>query len=127
MSEMPPSAPPGGSSAQPPTARPPTSSDRQMMLALSYIALLGLIPLFAKAEDREIRWHAKNGLGLFGVYFLTAVFIAIVDFYVGIPCAGALVHCPLFIAYVALVVFAIMKALRGERLRLPVISDMADK
>lgn len=130
MSEMPPSSSSPSSSTPPPPPSGPSpaaSSDRQLMLILSYVGLLGLIPLIAKPDDRDIRWHAKNGLLLFAAYFVVAFLWWIVDVFTGVPCAGSLVHCTLAIAYLALVVFAIMKAFRGERLRFPVISDMADK
>ena len=130
MSEMPPSSSPPGSFTPPPPptgAPPPASSERQMMLIFSYVLFLGLVPLIAKPDNREFRWHAKNGLGLFVVYFVASLLLAFIDYYVGIPCVGTLVHCALFIGYAVLVAFGIMKALRGERLRLPVISDIADK
>ena len=35
--------------------------------------------------------------------------------------------CGITIGYIVIIIMAIMKAVRGERMRFPVISDMADK
>src|SRR5437764_1140355 len=65
MSETPHVPPPGGSFTPPP---PPagggvTGGSRDTaMLVLSYLWFLSIIPLVAKKEDREVQWHAKNGL-----------------------------------------------------------------
>ena len=66
MSEIPP--PPGGGYTPPPAPAggAPASSDRTMMVALSYLWILALIPLLMKKEDKEVQWHAKNGLAILG-------------------------------------------------------------
>src|SRR5438132_2866586 len=69
------SVPPGGSYTPPP---PPSGSaapgsDRTIMVVLSYISILALIPLLTKKDDREVQWHAKNGIVLAGAEIVTVI------------------------------------------------------
>ena len=138
---VPPPPPPGGGSYTPPpppqpgTGVPPPggSSDRTLMLALSYIYFLGIVPLIAKKDDREVKWHAMNGLLLFAAYVLVSIVWWILQAFVldgmgcGLGIILTLISCVISIGYIVIFIMAIMKAIRGERMRFPVISDMADK
>lgn len=135
MTEIPPSTPPGGSYTPPPPPPPggptgaPGSSDRTVMLVLSYLGLLALIPLIVKKDDREVQWHAKNGLFLFVAYIILIIAWTIINNFLpsSVGCALSFISCALWIGYLALCIMAIMKAVNGQRMRFPVISDMADK
>ena len=132
-SYTPPPPPPPGGSYTPPPPHPPggaaPSSDRTIMLVLSYLGILALIPLFVKKDDKEVQWHAKNGLGLTVAWILLWIVIAIVEHFMPgvVSCGIAVIHCVLALGFLAVIVLAIMKALKGERMRFPVISDFADK
>lgn len=128
----PPPPPPGGSYTPPPPpppGAPASNSDRTIMLVLSYLGILALIPLLVKKDDKEVQWHAKNGLGLTVAWILLWIVIAIVEHFMPgiVSCGIAVVHCVLALGFLAVIVLAIMKALKGERMRFPVISDFADK
>ena len=136
MTSVPPPPPPGGTYTPPPP--PPAgasggSSDRTLMLALSYIYFLGIIPLIARKDDREVKWHAINGLLLFAAYVVLQIIWSVLSNFVladvgcGLGIALSAVSCLLAIGYIVAFIMAIMKALKGERMRFPVISDMADK
>lgn len=138
MSEMPPSVPPsippppGGGYAPPPPPPPsggPANSDRTIMLVLSYLGILALIPLLTKKDDPDVQWHAKNGLAIFVAWVVIAIVWAILQAFLPdtLGCALSFVSCGISIAGLAIVIIAIMKAVKGDRLRLPVISDFADK
>lgn len=136
MSDMPPPVPPSGPSAgdvytppPPPPAAPSGDSDRTIMLVLSYLGLLALIPLLVKKEDREVQWHAKNGLALFVAYIIIIIAWTVLNNFLpaSIGCALSFVNCGLWIGYLAICILAIMKAVKGERFRIPVISEFADK
>jgi uncharacterized membrane protein len=135
MTEIPPSTPPGGSYTPPPPPPPggptgaPAGSDRTVMLVLSYLGLLALIPLIVKKDDREVQWHAKNGLFLFVAYIILIIAWTIINNFLpsSVGCALSFISCALWIGYLALCIMAIMKAVNGQRMRFPVISDMADK
>jgi len=132
-SYTPPPPPPPGGSYTPPPPPPPggaaPSSDRTIMLVLSYLGILALIPLLVKKDDKEVQWHAKNGLGLTVAWILLWIVIAIVEHFMPgvVSCGIAVIHCVLALGFLAVIVLAIMKALKGERMRFPVISDFADK
>lgn len=101
------------------------------MLILSYLGILALIPLLIKKDDREVQWHAKNGLFLFIAYIVVYIVIwgvqwALQDI-MGLGCVVGLLGCVVWIAYLVVIILAIVKAVKGERMRFPVISDMADK
>jgi uncharacterized membrane protein len=140
MSSVPPSIPPssppppGGGAYPPPPGgyTPPpggASSDRTLMLVLSYIGLLALIPLLVKKEDREVQWHAKNGLAIFVAYIIVIILWNIVTYFLPttIGCVLSFVGCALWIGYLVIIILGIMKALKGERFIVPGISDFADK
>ena len=128
----PPPPPPGGSYTPPPpplTGGTAPSSDRTIFLVLSYLGILCLIPLLAKKEDPEIQWHAKNGLGLF-IAELIWVAIRIALIFVRIPalgCGMAAVGCIVWIGFLVLSIMGIIKAVNGQRFRIPIITDMAEK
>lgn len=135
---VPPPPPPGGTYTPPPPPppggpSPSGSSDKTLMLALSYIYFLGIVPLIVRKDDREIKWHAINGLLLFAAYVVLQIIWSVLSNFVladvgcGIGMALSFVSCILAIGYIVLFIMAIMKAMRGERMRFPVISDIADK
>lgn len=98
------------------------------MLVLSYLAFLGVIPLLFAREDPEVRWHARNGLLLFG----GVAAIALVATLVGtvLPALGCLYATLMFFVlalYTFIAILAIVKALDGQRLLVPGISRYAGR
>jgi len=83
--------------------------------------VLALIPLLTVKDSDFVRWHAKNGLTL-GI--AAVVIIGLLSF---IPLLNCLIWFAGTIAFIVVTVMAISKALRGERWRIPGISDIADK
>ena len=144
MSEMPPPPtvppstppPPGGSySYTPPPppspGGPAVGGDRTLMVVLSYLWILALIPLLAKKEDREVQWHAKNGLSILGAEIALWVLFLVLGFVLpsglGLGCGLGALQCAVWIAFLVVRVVCIIKGVAGQRFRVPVISDMADK
>jgi uncharacterized membrane protein len=141
MSEIPPPTippatppPPGGGMYTPPP--PPAggaSSDRTLWIVLSYLGVLSLIPYFAKKDDpdQEIRWHAKNGLGLFLAEVIISVVLVILSIagsrIPGFGCVTWAVQCILPIAFLVISVICIIKGINNQRYRIPVITDFAEK
>lgn len=93
----------------------------KMMLILAYApCLLCLIPLLTVKDSEFVKWHAKQGLVLTvggGIAISIISVIPIVNFATCLLGPGLLVVC----------IMAIMKALKGERWNLPVVSDLAAK
>jgi uncharacterized membrane protein len=101
-------------------------------VVLSYLGLLSLIPYFAKKDDpdQEIRWHAKNGLALFlveviawGIFLVAS--IALRNSVLG--CGLATVQCVLWIAFLVVSIICIIKGINGQRYRIPMVTDFAEK
>jgi uncharacterized membrane protein len=102
------------------------------MVVLSYLGILALIPLLTKKDDRDIKWHAINGLGLAVGVLAVYIVLWILDIALGTMtgCLNAFIwplYCILWVGYLAVAIMAMMKGIRGERMRFPVISDFADK
>jgi uncharacterized membrane protein len=129
---VPPPPPPGGSYTPPPPSSPaggPQSSERTIFLVLSYLGILCLIPLLAKKDDPEVQWHAKNGLALF-IAELIWVALRIAMIFIRIPmlgCGMSIVGCVVWIGFLALSIMGIIKAVNGQRFRIPILTDMAEK
>jgi uncharacterized membrane protein len=126
MSEprVPPTPPP------PPTYTPPPSAEspnRKIMLVLSYFGILALIPLLVEKEDREVQWHAKNGMVLAITEIITGVALMIVGHIPGLNCIGCLIWPIVGIIFLVLSILCIVKALNGERFIIPVLSQYTDR
>lgn len=152
MSEIPPPTippatppPPGGGSYTPPPPPPPyggggqiggpggpVSSDRSLMIALSYLGILALIPYLTKKNDpdAEVRWHSKNGMGLFimdVVLWIVFFVISMVLRNSAVGCGMGVIQCVVWLAILALHIFCLIKAINGQRVRIPVVTDFAEK
>ena len=127
MQDTPP-APESQEAAPPPPPSGQRSSDKTVMLVLSYLGILALVPLLVEKEDSEIQWHAKHGLTLIAGWIVLSVGIAVLA---AMPVVGTFLGCavvPLLWLVILMVhIVAIVKALKGERLMVPVISDFVDK
>lgn len=98
------------------------------MLVLSYLAFLGFIPLIAGKRDREVRWHAANGLLLFGAVAAIGIVATVIGVLVPtLSCVYPIVMFLVLVLYVIIAILAVVKALNGERLIVPGISRYADR
>jgi uncharacterized membrane protein len=103
-------------------------SSPRAMLVLCYLAFFGVIPLLFSRDDPEVRWHARNGLLLFGA----VAAIALVATLVGtlLPALGCLYATLMFFVlalYAFIAILAIVKALDGQRLLVPGVSKYAGR
>jgi uncharacterized membrane protein len=100
-------------------AREPVRDPDKIMLVLCYLGLLALIPLVSVKDSDYVQWHAKNGLVLgVGSALLLAV-LGVLNIW--------LLWCPAVIALLVIDIMAMVKALNGERWRIPAVSDFAEK
>ncbi len=98
------------------------------MLILCYLSLLGLLPLLLEKNDRQLRWHAKNGLLLFGGVAAFGVLATLVGILVPpLSCLYGILMLCVGTLYTVIVILAIVKALGGERLMVPGLSKYADR
>jgi uncharacterized membrane protein len=92
----------------------------KIQLVLAYFGILALIPFLTVKDSPFVQYHAKQGLvlGIGGFVVMTVLgFIPLVGF----------VNCLLGPAVLVLCILGIVKALKGERWQIPVVSDIAAK
>jgi uncharacterized membrane protein len=107
-----------------PERRPPPS----LMLVLSYLPFLGFIPLLAAKQNREVRWHATNGLLLSGAVVALLIVATVVGLVIPqLSCLYVIVFFLVLVVYTIIAILAIVKALDGQRLIVPVVSRYADR
>ena len=132
----PPSAPPPPppAASQPPMPPPAAtgggggvSENRNVMIVLSYLWILCLIPLLVEKDDPEVQWHAKHGLVLLGVEIVLYVLLGIASAVVSIfACIGCFGYAAVALAFLGIRIMAIVKGVKGERFKVPPISDWVD-
>ena len=104
-----------------------SSPTRPALLVVAYLALLGFVAL-AASRDREVRWHARNGLALFGAFVAVGAVATLVGVLVpSLSCLYAVAMAIVSFLYVSIAVLAIVKALGGQRLMIPGISTYASR
>lgn len=104
------------------------SNNRNVMIVLSYLWLLALVPLLTEKDDQEVQWHAKHGIVLMLaelVVWVVANFILVALGPIG--CIFALIMPLLALAQLALHIMCMLKGINGGRLRIPGLSEFADK
>ena len=94
----------------------------KIMLVFAYLGVLSLIPLLTVKDSDFVRWHAKNGLAL-GLAALVVIGATLLL----LPVLGCFFAPLEAIAFVVVAVMAISKALRGERWRIPAVTDLSEK
>jgi len=99
---------------------------RAALLVASYVPIAGFLALLAGRRDREIRWHAKNGIALFATVAVVAAAATLASLLVpSLGCVYGLAMLVFGTLYCLLVVLAVVKALSGERLIVPGVSRYA--
>jgi uncharacterized membrane protein len=126
--------PPSYTPPPPPTYTPPppggASPNRGLMIVLSYLWLLGLIPLLVEKNDSEVQWHARNGLLLTAAEVAIGIILSILTSliaFVDLGCTGCMVQSALFVIILVVHVMAIVKGVNGQRLIIPGLSQYADR
>ena len=114
-STLQPVEPPGG----------PVREEDKIMLVLAYLGLLALIPLLTVKDSHYVTWHAKNGLVLGAGGGLALSIISAILTPVG--CLGPIIGLFGGVALLVIDMMSMVKALNGQRWRLPGVSDLAEK
>jgi uncharacterized membrane protein len=102
------------------------------MIVLAYLWPLAVIPLLLEKRDADVRWHAKHGIVLTIAEMIAGfVFIVIITFAsvaaFSFGCVLGLLLIFGFVGILALHIAAMLKGINGARLRVPWISDFADR
>ena len=89
------------------------SSDSKLMAALSYLWILSIVMLLIKKGDDFVKFHARQGL----ILFIVSVILWF------IPVLGWILNLLVLI----LVIVGFIKALSGEKWKIPIVGDLGEK
>ena len=104
-----------------------SSPTRPWLLVLAYLPALGLLALLL-SRDREVRWHARNGLLLFAAVAAIGVAATVIGVLApSLTCQYAVAMAIVSFLYVSIAALAAVKALEGQRLMIPGISSYASR
>lgn len=100
---------------------PPGESNSRVLAAVAYVLtwITGLIIFFVAKNDKYARWHAVQAIGL-------GIFAFVVSLILRILPLGILSNVWWILVIVAVIILAV-KAYQGEKFRLPLLADWADK
>jgi uncharacterized membrane protein len=123
--------PPPGGMPPPPGGTPGAASpNRSIMIVLSYLWLLALVPFLVEKNDREVQWHAKNGLVLTAAEVIAWIALSLFSMataFIDLGCTGCMLQGVLGIVFLVVRVIAIIKGVGGDRLVIPGLSQYADR
>lgn len=97
-----------------------SGEDDKLLAAISYVSLISVIVLLVKKDSEYVQFHAKQGTVLFIAEVVWTVITMFLFFLI-------------FVSWIAWIVFLIatvvgfIKAYSGERYKMPVIGDLAEK
>ena len=108
-----------------------TDQDR-ILLMFGYLGPLALVALVASRRE-FVKWHARQGLLLSA--FLVALYVVLKPLHLVLrrnlwPVVGELFWAMVGLVAVGLgvlVLFCIVRALEGERFKVPLLGDLADR
>jgi uncharacterized membrane protein len=97
--------------------------DENLEAALSYVLgwITGLIFFLLEKDDKFVRFHALQSLITFLVLHVVAIFFGI------IPFIGWVFDSLVSIAGIIVWIVCIIKAYQGEKFKLPIVGDIAEK
>ena len=102
------------------------------MLVLAYLWPLALVPLLVARDDADVQWHARHGLVLTAVEGLLLFILVFVSAAATLAsfAAGCVLSVFIVLALLAIMglhAVAIIKALNGKRVIVPVVSSYAGR
>ncbi|HOP08255.1 MAG TPA: hypothetical protein PLF13_13315 [candidate division Zixibacteria bacterium] len=95
------------------------SDEGRMAAILAYIPFLCFIPLFTMKDNKEARFHARQGVILFLIELVAVLFL--------VDAISDLVFKGILLLAAGLSVAGIVFAVQGRNYRLPIIGDLADR
>lgn len=95
------------------------TDEGRLAAIMSYIPVLCFVPLLNMKENKEVRFHARQGLILFLIELAAVLFL--------IDAVSDLVFKAVLFAAMGASIAGIYFALQGKNYKLPIIGDLADK
>ena len=111
----------------PPMEKSSTGLSENVAGLLCYVLgwVSGLVFVLIEQESKSVRFHAIQSIYVFGVY--TVVWIIINVFLGWIPILGIIINVLLWVAWVGLAVFLMIKAYQGAQFKVRWAGDLAEK
>ncbi len=81
----------------------------------------GIVFLILEPENKTIKFHAFQSILVFGVLFVLAMI------FTWIPFIGWIIALIIWIAFVILWIVLMVKAYQGEKYKVPIAGDLAEK
>lgn len=103
---------PEGEASKTPVKSEAAQVDSNLLAALSYLWILSIIFYVLKKDDSYVQFHSRQGIVLFGLSLVGMV-----------PFIGW----PIGLIALVLIVIGALKAYQGEKYKMPLISDLAEK
>lgn len=94
--------------------------DGKIFAVLAYLSILCIIPLILKKENRFALFHGRQGLVLF-IAEVTAFILGV------LPIIGPVIFQSATFLFGAVSVWCIIQVLRGGYLKIPLVSNIAEK
>jgi uncharacterized membrane protein len=97
-----------------------SGGDDNLMGAISYIGIIAVVMLLVKKDSEYVQFHAKQGTVLFigeVILGIVGTFIWVLFFVWGL----------VWLVFLLASIIGFIKALSGEKYKLPVVGDLADK
>lgn len=95
------------------------TEEGRMAAIMAYIPLLCFVPLLNMKDNKEARFHARQGVMLFLIELVAVLFL--------IDGVSAFVFRAVLILAIAMAIAGIILALQGRNYKLPIIGDLAEK
>lgn len=91
------------------------------LLCYAFGWISGLILYLTEKENKLVRFHAFQSIVVFGAATVLQVFL------VAVPVIGWILLPLFYLAELGLWIFLMIKAYQGEKIKLPVAGDLAEK
>jgi uncharacterized membrane protein len=103
-----------------------TGLDPNVAALLSYVLgwITGLVFYLIEEKDEYVRFHAVQSIIVFGAITVVSIVFGILFL---VPFIGPILGGFLWIASVALWIILMVKAYQGERFKLPIAGDLAER
>ncbi len=93
--------------------------DRRMASIMAYIPFLCFVPLISMSDNKEVRFHARQGVFLFIIELIAVFFL--------IDKVSDLFFKAILIFAISLSVAGLIFAIQGKMQKLPIVGDLIDK